>query len=113
MIRLLTVSLLSSLLAFSAAPALAKDSAAEPMTKVEHVKTEKAVKAAPLAQININTASAEEIADVLKGIGPSKAKAIVAYREEHGAFKSVADLAQVKGIGSATLEKNKERILLK
>ena len=44
--------------------------------------------------------------------GPSKAEAIVAYRKEHGSFKSPEQLALVKGIGLKTVEKNRDRILL-
>jgi competence protein ComEA len=62
--------------------------------------------------VNINTADADTIAKSLTGIGQTKAKAIVAYREEHGPFKSVDDLTQVKGIGQATLQKNHDAILL-
>lgn len=62
--------------------------------------------------VNINTADAETIAKSLDGIGLAKAKAIVAFRDEHGPFKSVADLEQVKGIGAATLERNHDAILL-
>lgn len=63
-------------------------------------------------QVNINTADAETIAKSLDGIGLAKAKAIVAYREEHGPFKNVDDLAQVKGVGAATLQRNHDAILL-
>jgi len=62
--------------------------------------------------VNINSASAEEIASSLSGIGPKKAEAIVAYRKAHGPFKSVDDLSQVKGIGSKTIAKNVQDILL-
>ncbi|MEQ9022796.1 MAG: helix-hairpin-helix domain-containing protein [Pseudomonadales bacterium] len=40
-------------------------------------------------------------------MGASRAAAIVAYRQEHGAFKSVEDLMLVNGIGSSTLEANR------
>lgn len=63
--------------------------------------------------VNINSASAEKIASSLSGIGQKKAEAIVAYRKEHGQFKSVDDLTQVKGIGSKTIAKNAQDILLK
>ncbi|RDS85497.1 ComEA family DNA-binding protein [Dyella psychrodurans] len=62
--------------------------------------------------VNINTADAATIANALDGIGLAKAKAIVAYRDEHGPFKNVDDLSQVKGIGKATLERNHDAILL-
>lgn len=54
--------------------------------------------------ININTADARELIK-LSGIGEVKAAAIVTYREEHGAFSSVEELLNVKGIGEKTLEK--------
>ena len=54
------------------------------------------------AAVNINTASVGEL-DSLPGIGPSKAAAIVAYRDANGPFASCSDLTNVKGIGSATL----------
>ncbi len=60
--------------------------------------------------VNINTAGAEELASALSGVGPSKAAAIVEYREKHGPFKSAEELTQVKGIGPSTLEKNRENI---
>lgn len=62
--------------------------------------------------VNINTADAETIAKSLDGIGLAKAKAIVAFRDEHGPFKSADALTQVKGIGAATLERNHDAILL-
>lgn len=63
-------------------------------------------------KVNLNTADAVTIDRVLLNIGPSKAEAIVAYRREHGSFKSAEQLALVKGIGLKTVEKNRDRILL-
>ena len=48
-----------------------------------------------LAAVNINTASPSEL-EALPGIGPAKAKAIVDYRQQHGAFKSVEELKNVR-----------------
>jgi competence protein ComEA len=48
----------------------------------------------------------------LKGIGPSKAEAIVAYREANGAFDHVDELVNVKGIGVRTIDQNRGMILL-
>lgn len=56
-------------------------------------------------QVNINTADAETISAELKGIGLTKAEAIVAYRTKHGPFRSVDDLSLVKGIGEKTVDK--------
>ena len=61
-------------------------------------------------RININTADVDTIDRVLVNIGPAKAQAIVDYRKAHGAFKSVEQLALVKGIGLTTVEKNRDRI---
>jgi competence protein ComEA len=68
--------------------------------------------AAFAGKININSASAEQIASAMTGIGESKANAIVDYRSSHGKFKSVQDLENVDGIGSKTVEKNKDKITL-
>jgi len=59
-----------------------------------------------IAAVNINSATKEEL-DVLPGIGPVKAQAIVDYRKAHGPFKSVEDLKKVNGIGDATFDKIK------
>ena len=63
-------------------------------------------------KININTASAEQIASAMSGIGDSKANAIVEYRSSHGQFKSVDALQNVDGIGEKTIAKNRENISL-
>ncbi|MDR3444600.1 MULTISPECIES: ComEA family DNA-binding protein [Dyella] len=62
--------------------------------------------------VNVNKADAATLASSLDGVGPTKAAAIVAYRDEHGPFKSADDLSHVKGIGPATLERNRSAILL-
>lgn len=62
--------------------------------------------------VNINSADATALASSLHGVGPAKAQAIVDYRQAHGPFKSVDQLASVKGIGAATVEKNRDRIQL-
>jgi len=64
------------------------------------------------APVNINKASAEEISESLKGVGTKKAEAIVKYRKENGAFSSIDDLTNVKGIGEKTLATNKADIKL-
>ena len=62
--------------------------------------------------VNVNTASAEEIAANLKGIGPSKARLIVEYREANGSFVHADELVNVKGIGIKTIDRNRGLILL-
>jgi competence protein ComEA len=63
-------------------------------------------------QVDINTADAETLALALDGVGMAKAQDIIAYREQNGNFKSVDDLQNVRGIGKATLERNRSRILV-
>lgn len=63
--------------------------------------------------VNINTADAATLADVLTGVGLAKAEAIIAYRKEHGGFKSVEQLSEVKGIGEKLVKANQERIVVK
>ncbi len=62
--------------------------------------------------VNINTASPAALVELLEGVGPQKAKAIVAYRKSNGPFKKIEDLSQVSGIGVKTIEQNRSRILL-
>lgn len=64
-----------------------------------------------LVSVNINTASVSDLVR-LKGIGKSKAKAIVEFREVNGEFKAINELELVKGIGAKLVEKNKSVIVL-
>ncbi|MNJ02408.1 ComE operon protein 1 [compost metagenome] len=63
-----------------------------------------------MARLNLNTADAPTLQATLIGIGKTKAEAIVAYREEHGAFASVDELLEIKGIGKALLERNRDKL---
>lgn len=63
-------------------------------------------------RVNINTADAVTLARVLHNVGPAKAQAIVDYRQENGPFRSTEQLALVKGIGLATVERNRDRIVV-
>ena len=65
-----------------------------------------------LFAVNVNTADASTIAEELNGVGAKKAEAIVNYRTEHGNFKTIESLTEVKGIGLKTVEKNRENIQL-
>ena len=64
-----------------------------------------------LETIQLNQATAEEL-QALPGIGPSLSERIVAYRTEHGPFKSIDQLTEVKGIGDAKLAKFRNHLAL-
>jgi competence protein ComEA len=71
-----------------------------------------AVLALPEGSVNVNTAQAQVLAEVLDGIGSAKAQAIIEYREQYGEFTSVEELLDVRGIGPRVLEANREKIAL-
>lgn len=58
----------------------------------------------PLSVININQATVEQL-ETVKGLGKKKARLIISYRENQGPFKSLGELAQVKGISQNLLKK--------
>lgn len=60
--------------------------------------------------VNINTADKDTLMTAITGIGEKRAEAIITYREANGPFKSVEELLNVKGVGEATLEKNREKL---
>ncbi len=62
--------------------------------------------------VNINSANAETLSESLDGVGLNKAQAIVAYRNQHGPFQHADQLVNVKGIGIATVDRNRDFILL-
>lgn len=101
-----------------AAPAVANSDASPSavMQSAGQDKPAKAVEAvAPEAAegaVNINTATAETLAQALNGVGAKKAQAIVSYREDFGPFKTVDDLKQVPGFGNALVERNRAYIKL-
>ena len=66
--------------------------------------------AEPAAPVDVNTASAEALAEAIDGVGLKRAQAIVEFREQHGAFASVDDLAQVRGVSAGIVDRNRERI---
>ena len=102
--KLSAVMLLACLPLFSQ-PVLAADKAAPKQTTTTAVAKE-------TGKLNINTATLAELTN-LKGIGDKKAQAIVDYREKQGKFTSVDQLADVNGIGPATLEANRDMIIVK
>jgi competence protein ComEA len=64
------------------------------------------------APVDINTASVEQLAEALHGVGQAKAEAIVAYREENGGFEHIDELVNVRGIGLSTVDRNRDRLTL-
>lgn len=66
-----------------------------------------AVYAAP---VDVNRADAAALDAAMIGVGAARAQAIVDYREQHGPFKSIDELLNVKGIGAATLERNRSNL---
>ncbi|WP_447826103.1 ComEA family DNA-binding protein [Aeromonas salmonicida] len=103
--KTLTATLLLSCLPLLSQPLLAADKpAAKPATTVTTAKDS--------GKVNLNTASINELT-ALKGIGEKKAQAIVDFREKQGKFTTVEQLADVSGIGPATLEANRDMIIVK
>ena len=68
--------------------------------------------AATVATVNINTADAQAFAASLKGVGEARAMEIIRYREAYGPFSTVDELAEVKGIGQSTVDRNRSVITL-
>ncbi|MES2662977.1 MAG: ComEA family DNA-binding protein [Pseudomonadota bacterium] len=99
----LTTAAVVSLTAGGWSFAAEETQAATPATTTASVSVEQ--------KVNINTATAEELAEGLKGVGPAKADAIIKFRELHGAFKTIDDLKQVSGIGDAMAENLSTQII--
>lgn len=83
-------------------------SAAQPQDVTNPAPT---ISSASEGLINVNQATADELTE-LPGIGPSKAKAIIQYREKYGPFQKMDELLEVKGIGSKILDKMRSKITL-
>ncbi len=112
---LMTLSFACAGISYSAlaAPADAGAKAPAVQTKADNsatpvAKTPDATKSADEdgTRVSINTASAEDLARVMNGVGMKKAEAIVSYRQEYGPFKTLDDLKQVPGMGGALVERN-------
>ncbi|EJM44038.1 competence protein ComEA-like protein with helix-hairpin-helix repeat region [Pseudomonas sp. GM33] len=95
--------LTSTSVAVLAAPAV-KQEAGNPPVVME--ASEKVLS----GKINLNAADAATLHRELSGVGEAKAKAIVAYREDNGPFASIDELLEVKGIGNAILDRNREKL---
>ena len=87
------------------------DSAAQALTQSKATEAGKSAEDDG-TRVSINSAAAEELARVMNGVGLKKAQAIVSYREEYGPFKTLDDLKQVPGMGSALVERNLAHLTL-
>ncbi|WP_095130245.1 helix-hairpin-helix domain-containing protein [Pseudomonas sp. Irchel s3h14] len=86
---------------------------AAPTAKPEVGNAPLVLEVSPKAQsgkVDLNQADAPTLQRELAGVGEAKAKAIVVYRESNGPFASVDELLEVKGIGKAILDKNREKL---
>ncbi|MGY2398085.1 ComEA family DNA-binding protein [Pseudomonas sp. SDO5271_S396] len=101
----LVFAFLTTLSITTAAAPSAKPEAPAPITA--HVS-----KSEHSAKVNLNAADAETLRRDLFGIGAAKAKAIIAYRESNGPFTAIDELLEVKGIGKALLDKNRDRLVI-
>lgn len=68
------------------------------------------VSAPVINKININIADVHTLTGSFRGIGKKRAEAIIAYRESHQGFKSIEELAEVKGLGQHFVEVNREKL---
>lgn len=62
--------------------------------------------------VDINTADISILAGAIDGVGEKKAATIVAYRDAHGPFNNIDELSKVKGIGAATVDKNRHNLMV-
>jgi competence protein ComEA len=83
-----------------------------PLLAIPPLEAQEADSVQAVAGININRADAETLAAGLDGIGLARAQEIIRYREAYGPFTSIEELVEVKGIGPATLDRNRAVITL-
>ena len=109
-----TTGMSFSALAAKAHPVATTAEAPTPAAAVSQPKATASTKATDDdgTRVSINSASAEDLARVMNGVGLKKAQAIVGYRDEYGPFKTVDDLKQVPGIGNALVERNLTHLTL-
>ncbi|MFK3791499.1 MULTISPECIES: ComEA family DNA-binding protein [Pseudomonas] len=100
-----------SSLFFAALASFSLATQAAPIAKVQEAATEVVEHSTSNStRLDINTADATLLQRELLGIGEAKARAIVSYREANGPFASVDELLEVKGIGKAILERNRDKL---
>lgn len=92
--------------------AQAAPKAAESAQVVQSKGTAPPAVATQSGKVSINSASAQELAQAMNGVGLKKAQAIVSYREEYGPFENIDDLRQVPGLGGSLVERNLAVLML-
>ena len=105
-----SMALITPVMAASAATDMSARTKTEAPARVSQ-ETAKAGEGAT-DQVSINSATAQELAAVLNGVGLKKAESIVSYRDKYGPFSQVEQLKEVPGIGQALVERNLSRIKL-
>jgi len=95
--------LTSATITANAAPAVKSEASKAPVAMEASASTQS-------GKVDLNKADAPTLQRELSGVGEAKALAIVAYRESNGPFASVDELLEVKGIGKALLDKNREKL---
>jgi competence protein ComEA len=95
--------LTSASIAVIAAPAPKPEAASVSLTQDVATKLQD-------GKVDLNDADVTTLQRELAGVGEAKAKAIVAYREANGPFSSVDELLEVKGIGKAILDRNRDKL---
>lgn len=101
-------SLVFALLASASIGAIAAPSVSQPAQEPSSVTSSAAT--SDERKVDLNAADAITLQRELSGVGEAKAKAIVAYREANGPFASVDELLEVKGIGKAILDRNRDKL---
>jgi len=95
---------LVAILSIGAPLAVAQDPSDIQPTKEQTVQAEQQV-------VNLNDSTFEQLV-TLKGVGQTKAQAIIAYRQQIGSFKSINELSKVRGIGEKIISDNKARLAI-
>jgi competence protein ComEA len=104
-VRFASITVVAGLLALSLPPAPTQASGIQTPAAVQGQEA----KAAPLPQINLNTAPADQL-ERLPGVGASTAARIIEYRQKNGGFKKIEEIMNVRGIGEKTFLKMKNQL---
>lgn len=98
------------LFVFTVVPCIAQQADKSVTQPAATEKTKKPAKAAVTGKININTATAEQLA-LLPGVSPKKAQGLIDYRTKNGNFKNIEDLRKAPGIKQKKIDKVKDYLI--